>query len=272
MTTVATPGRGGGLRRVRVVGALALVLVLLPVVPASAQRTTEHACPADMELEDPAFPDQAALGAINEREILCVHGWGLTDGLADATFGTLADLDRAQLVTFLMRLLAVAGVETGTAPAPADTFDDTDTIPDVHRDNVLTAAALDIVTGFADGSFRPAATVTRAQAASLLVRTQRLIDAAYDIDDQDREAYLATLDFDADFTDVAGSVHEDSIVLLARLGVIGGYPDGTFRPAAGLLRGHAGAFLARHLDVLADLDLDYLAPLAIDAPSDGRAE
>ncbi|MBS3939830.1 MAG: S-layer homology domain-containing protein [Actinobacteria bacterium] len=56
-------------------------------------------------------------------------------------------------------------------------------------------------------------------------------------------------------------MHEDNVDLLARLGVVGGYPDGTFRPGSALLRGHMAALLARHLDVLADLDLDHLGPI-----------
>jgi hypothetical protein len=260
MTRASYAGRRS-FRRTAIVGALAVALALLPVGPASAQRGTENACPADVELEDPRFPDQAALSRNNEREIICVYNWGITRGQADGTFGTLTGLNRAQLATYMIRLLAAAGVEPGTEPAPPDTFTDTSAISTAHRDNVLTAAALGIVVGFADGSFRPTATVTRAQAASFLVRTQRLIDEAYDISSADLEAYIDTLDFDATFTDIAGSVHEDNIALLARLGVVGGYPDGTYRPTSGLVRGHMAALLARHLDVLADLDLDHLGPI-----------
>ena len=265
MTDTLPSGRGMW-RLVAMVCALALVTTLLPVTPASAQRTTENACPTDVEFADPGFPDQAALSSTNQREIICIYNWGLTRGQADGTFGTLSGLNRAQLVTFMIRLLAVAGVELGTEPARTDTFTDTDTIPAVHRDNVLAAAAVGIVVGFEDGSFRPSATVTRAQAASYLVRTQRLINEAYSISPQDLEAYMDTLDFDAELTDIAGNVHEDNIVLLTRLGVVAGYPDATYRPGAALLRGHMAALLARHLDVLDELDLDYLGPTDPPAP------
>jgi hypothetical protein len=217
-----------------------------------------------MDLEDPGFPDQAVVSPANEREIICVYNWRLTEGRADGTFGTRVALDRAQLVTFAMRLLAAAQVELGVEPVPADTFTDTDAIPAAHRDHVLSAAAVDIVTGFPDGSFRPGATVTRAQAASVLVRTQRLIDESWSISSEQLETYLDTLDFDAEFSDVAGNVHEDSLVLLARLGVVAGYPDGTFRPGEGVVRGQMAALLARHLDVLADLDV-VTAPVSLDA-------
>jgi hypothetical protein len=260
MTEASYPERSV-LRWVAVVCCLALTLALLPVTPAAAQRTTENACPTDVDFEDPGFPDQAALSSTNEREIICIYNWGITQGQADGTFGTRTALNRAQLTTFMIRLLAVAGVELGTEPAPADTFTDTAAISAAHRDNVLIAAAVGIVVGFPDGSFRPTATVTRAQAASYLVRTQQLINEAYSISPQDLEAYLDTLDFDAELTDIAGNVHEDNIVLLARLGVVAGYPDGTYRPGSGLVRGHMAALLARHLDVLADLDLDDLGPV-----------
>jgi hypothetical protein len=252
VTRASNPDRNA-LRAVASVVALALTITLLPFLPAAAQRTTENACPEGMQLEDPGFPDQAAVSSANEREIICVYNWGITKGRADGTFGTRAGVDRAQLATFVIRLLAAAQVETATEPAPADTFSDTAAIPAVHRDNVLIAAALDIVVGFPDGSFRPGATVTRGQAASILVRTQRLISEAWSISPEDLEAYIDTLDFGAEFTDISGNVHEDNIVLLAQLGVIAGYPDGSFRPGAGLTRGQMAALLARHLDVLADV-------------------
>jgi endo-1,4-beta-xylanase len=265
MTEASYPERSV-LRWVAVVCCLALTLALLPVTPAAAQRTTENACPTDVDFEDPGFPDQAALSSTNEREIICIYNWGITQGQADGTFGTRTALNRAQLTTFMIRLLAVAGVELGTEPAPAETFTDADAIPAAHRDNVLTAAAIGIVVGFEDGSFRPATTVTRAQSASYLVRTQRLINEAYDISLEDLEAYIDTLDFDATFTDLAGNVHEHNVLLLTRLGVVGGYPDGTYRPGSGLLRGHMAALLARHIDVLADLDLDHLRPMSPSVP------
>jgi hypothetical protein len=259
MTETLRPARGS-FRWLVLMSSLALIMTLLPSTPAAAQRTIDNACPPDVEFEDPGFLDQAALSSANEREIICIYNWGITGGRADGTFGTLSGLDRAQLATFVIHLIGVAGVELGTEPAPAETFSDTDTIATVHRDNVLTAAAVGIVDGFADGSFRPSATVTRAQAASYLVRTQLIINTAYDISPQDLEDYLDTLDFDAELTDIAGNVHEENILLLARLGVVAGYPDGTYRPGAALLRGHTASLLARHLDVLDELDLDYLGP------------
>jgi hypothetical protein len=265
MIEVSYPGRRtarSALRRVAVVGCLALTLAFLPVTPASAQRTIDQACPpTDVVFVDPGFPDQVALSPANEREIICVYNWGITRGRADGTFGTLAGLSRAQLATFVIGLLSAPAVETAPGAAPADTFTDTDAIPAEHRNNVLIAANLGIAVGFQDGSFRPNATVTRAQAASYLVRTQRVINGSYGaITPESFQAYIDTLDYDPELTDIAGNAHEDNIVLLARLGVVGGYPDGTYRPGAGLMRGHMAALLARHLDVLHDLDLDYLAP------------
>jgi hypothetical protein len=253
MTRASNPERSA--LRWAIVASLALTMTLLPFTPASAQRTTDNACPTDADLEDPGFPDQAVVSSTNEREIICIYNWDIAKGQADGTFGTRTGLDRAQLATFVIRLLAAAQVELGTEPVTADTFTDTDAIPAAHRDNVLIAAAVDIVRGFEDGSFRPAATVTRAQAAAILVRTQRLINGSWSISPEDLEAYIGTLDLDVAFTDIAGNVHEDDIVLLAQLGVVGGYPDGSYRPGSGLVRGQMAALLARHLDVLADLDL-----------------
>lgn len=52
-----------------------------------------------------------------------------------------------------------------------------------------------------------------------------------------------------EFTDIAGTTHEESIVAVADAGVAGGYPDGTFRPDESVTRGQMATFLMRALDL-----------------------
>lgn len=53
----------------------------------------------------------------------------------------------------------------------------------------------------------------------------------------------------ARFSDIAGSVHERNIVLVADEQITAGYPDGTYRPALPVNRGQLASFLARALDL-----------------------
>ncbi len=64
------------------------------------------------------------------------------------------------------------------------------------------------------------------------------------------------------FVDVFDGVHADSIERMAEAEVIAGYPDGTFRPAGHLTRGHLATLLARGLD----LDASSCGPVCEEFP------
>ena len=82
---------------------------------------------------------------------------------------------------------------------------------------------LGVVAGYADGTFKPAQAVTRAEMAKLIVVALGLEDYA-----------VGT----SKFTDMAGATWAQGYVnYAAGLGVILGYPDGTFHPNAQIKRG-----------------------------------
>ena len=90
---------------------------------------------------------------------------------------------------------------------------------DCDDENVRLAAALGIVTGYEDGTFRPCATITRdGQAAP------------------DETPYS-----DCD---------DENVRLAAALGIVTGYEDGTFRPCATITREEAAAMLNRLYEIL----------------------
>ncbi|MEK5079322.1 S-layer homology domain-containing protein [Solibacillus sp. FSL W7-1436] len=51
----------------------------------------------------------------------------------------------------------------------------------------------------------------------------------------------------ASFTDIKGSGHENAIMILAEQGIIGGYPDGTFKPNQNLTRSDVVKLLGKYL-------------------------
>lgn len=79
--------------------------------------------------------------------------------------------------------------------------------------NVLTD--LGVVTGYPDGSYKPENIVTRAEMAVIVVRALGLADYA-----------VGT----AKFSDMAGHWSNPYVAYATGLGIIDGYPDGTFKP------------------------------------------
>lgn len=81
------------------------------------------------------------------------------------------------------------------------------------------------INGYSDGTFRPALTVTRAEVAKMVATRAQLAGA------------------DSKFSDTKTHWANKYIGALADKGMIGGYPDGTFRPDGGLTRAEATKIL-----------------------------
>lgn len=96
-----------------------------------------------------------------------------------------------------------------------------------HAAAIARLKALGVTTGYEDGTYRPAAWMSRAQMAAFLARALGL--------DTDTVT--------TDLTDVAGT-HAGAIAALVQSGIAGGYPDGTYRPAGTVTRGQMATFLA----------------------------
>lgn len=84
-----------------------------------------------------------------------------------------------------------------------------------------------LVSGYPDGTFRPSNHITRAEFATL-------VQKAFDLQSEAK----------SEFSDVASSDwYYDAVATLASLGVVGGYEDGTFRPAGYITRAEAAAIM-----------------------------
>ena len=107
----------------------------------------------------------------------CLEVYGIALGKADGTFGENDALLRSQVSSLLVRFLARAGVQLNASRAFADV--NLDTVPDAQvRTEIASLAGARIIAGFPDGTFRPAATLSVAQAASMAVRAMALIHEA----------------------------------------------------------------------------------------------
>jgi hypothetical protein len=110
----------------------------------------------------------------------------------------------------------------------------TDIAGRVHEDAIRRIAEAGITGGYRDGTFRPAADVTRGQMATFLARALGLEGA-----DGDRVG----------FSDTDGHPHAEGISAVAVAGITEGYDDGTFRPNASVTREQLATFLTRALEL-----------------------
>lgn len=130
-----------------------------------------------------------------------------------------------------------------------------DTAPSGHREAIDCAAWWGIVNGFSPTAFGPTAPVTRAQAASMIVRTVLAADVV-----------LVQGAPDA-FTDDNDSPHEADINLLAATGVIEGRGDGLFDPTANVSRAEIASLVARAYTLITGDELE--ATIAAFTDDDG---
>jgi acyl-homoserine-lactone acylase len=133
-------------------------------------RFLELAIDDDLPAGDDAFRDDD--GSVHEDNIDALAALGIVEGRRGGGFGPLDPVTRGQMASFVARALDWLddGELNGSFPPATDrdAFGDDD--GSVHEDAIDRIAALGIVQGFTDGTYRPLATVLRDQMASYLVR------------------------------------------------------------------------------------------------------
>jgi hypothetical protein len=227
VTVTATPDVGQA--------ATVTVGVVVTTDPVAYPRGTDIACP-DGVVAPSGFGDVAA-GSTHAAPIDCLATRGLVQGTGNGTYAPGTTVTRAQMATFLVRLLDEAGVEL--PEDVEDAFDDDD--GNTHEAAINRLAAAGLLTGSADGEVVPQAPLTRAQMAALLVRA---LEAA-------GSELTSELDY---FRDDDGSTHEAAINLAAAAGVGTGRQLLEFAPGEKLSRAQLATFLTRALDLLLDTE------------------
>lgn len=204
---------------------------LLRVDPSlAADAATQSACPP---LEVPAAGFVDLDGGVHYQAIECAAWYGLVDGFDDSTYGAALEVTRGQFASTVASLLEAAGV---TLPEGQNQFSDTGA---THGPAIEQLAAAGIVGGYDDGTFRPGESLTRGQAASIVV-------AAYEY------ATETTLqEGDETFSDTGGT-HGSAINKAAAQGWVVGMGDGTFEPGGNISRGQVASVLMRVAATLVD--------------------
>lgn len=215
------------------VAALVAATAVAPPPPAAAAvRDLASACPDGTASED-GFGDVAE-GTTHEDAVDCVVWWEVASGETESRYVPTNRTSRAQMASFLVRLLDRSGAPL--PPATRDHFADDE--GNVHEPAIDALAEAGLVGGTSPGRYSPGSPVTRAQMASFLVRTY-----------EHRTGTQLPRGGDH-FPDDDGTVHEATIDAAAEAGFAAGYGDGRYRPGAHVTRAEMASFLARLLDRL----------------------
>lgn len=159
-------------------------------------------------------------------------------GYEDGTIRPNGHITRAEAATVFFRLL--------TDEARDANLTDRSPYPDVlagvwYNKAIATLSRMGILSGYEDGSFRPNATVTRAEFAAMAARF-------------DTEAKPVG----TPFTDLTGCWAADEIAKAYGKGWVNGYGDNTFRPNGPITRAEAVTLINRVLRRLPETDKDLL--------------
>ena len=171
--------------------------------------------------------------SVHNVAVSCIAGWNVSEGFNDGTYRPAGDVSRAQMASFIARMLRHTDANL---PAGPNAFPDDGN--STHEDNINTLAAAGVVQGFSDGAYRPSQPVTRAQMASFITRALELI---------------ANVEADGDyFDDDDGHDHEPNINGIATYGITTGVVGRQYAPSATVSRDQMASFIARTLDLLVD--------------------
>ena len=153
----------------------------------------------------------------------------------DGTVRPNANITRAEVATIFFRLLTDEARDQFWSTS--NNF--SDVAPDAWYNNaVSTMVNAGIIQGYEDGTFRPNASITRAEFAAI---ASRFMSAGYDVEEDL-------------FTDIAAHWARESINDAAMAKWINGYPDGTFLPDKAITRAEAVTLVNNVLQRKPDAD------------------
>ena len=229
--------------------ALLLATSLLPGASATADqsdgpvgaRGIDRVCPAP---DDATVDDRPAVddidGDVHEDAIDCALDHGLVRGTGDG-YDPGRSVTRGQMATFVANWIETA-LDLDLPSSDGDAFPDIADSP--HRDGINRLAASGVISGRADGTYGPTATVTRGQMS-------RFVANAID--------YADTLDVDGSlppdgqsgrFDDAVGHTFEATIDAIADLGIVQGVGGDRYAPDRFVTRGQLATFLMQAADYL----------------------
>ena len=179
----------------------------------------------------PAFADVSA-GHWAHTYIEALAALAIVNGGGDGYFYPEQSVTRAQFAQMLWKTMRLE-------PGGGAVFPDVDAGA-WYYDAVTSLAASGLLTGYEDGAFRPDATITREEMAVILHRALTLTGAEL--------PQKATVTF-TDESEIAAYA-ANAVQQVAALGLLTGFPDGTYGPKQNAARAEVTAVLYRSLHML----------------------
>ena len=168
-------------------------------------------------------------------------------GYDDYVFGPELPISREELAAIFARLIA----NNMYMDQDYDT-----SFPDVpekwSKAYIGYLEGFNVVTGYEDGTFRPENYITRAEMAVMMAKAE-----GYDISDYVGPDEIGFPDVDEGYCSWAGK----AIKILSDMGIMEGYPDGSFKPGQPITRAETVATVNR---VLADMEVANIEVLPSD--------
>jgi subtilisin family serine protease len=180
------------------------------------------------------FADMAAHWAKTEVELLASRS--IVTGISDNAFGPEQKLTRAEFAALLVRTLGIKAV------SGAGAFQDVKTT-DWFHEVVYQAYGAGLIEGLDASSFAPNQLISREQMAVMIMR-------AYSLGTGKKESDIVITQ-EVKFTDEdqTGNWARSSIRLANGVGLLTGFPDGSFMPMETASRAQAAVVINRLLDI-----------------------
>lgn len=184
----------------------------------------------------------------------CIAAYGLAEGYPDGTYRFRENVKRAQMASFVARLLDAAGVALPASPADAFTADDGG-VHELAIDQLAALGIFDGTTGEDGEQFFPWEPMRRDDMAQILFNAYKV--ATGDELPAGGDAFTDDEGTDADGT---GTDNEAAINALAAVDVVRGVGGGLYDPDGPVIRGQFASFFARYMQVLADAGVTFARP------------
>jgi uncharacterized repeat protein (TIGR01451 family) len=190
------------------------------------------------------YTDRAAAG-VHARNVDCITWYGIARGFPDGTYGPGLQVTRAQMATFLSRLIARS--TTALPPSPPNAFPGDDGgVHELAINQLAALGVLDGTTGEQGTSYGVSQPMRRDDMAKMLFNAHRVITGT---------ALPAGPDAFTDDTNggdphAAGTDDEAAINALAQAGVVQGTGSSLYNPTGTVTRGQFASFFVRIMQIL----------------------